>query len=1065
MSDAPFQRAKEIFEAAMDLPAPERDAYFQRECAGDADLLSFVRGMLAANDLADRRGFLTDPTAESQTNASLLLEGPGARIGPYKLLQTIGEGGFGVVYMAEQTEPVVRRVALKIIKVGMDTRQVIARFEAERQALAMMDHPNIARVLDAGATQAGRPYFAMELVRGDPITAYCDRENLSVDARLALFTQVCNAVQHAHQKGIIHRDIKPSNVLVTVQDGKPVPKVIDFGIAKATISRLTEKTLFTEHRALIGTPEYMSPEQADTGATDIDTRSDIYSLGVLLYELLTGVTPLDGKTLRSAAFAEMQRIIREVEPPKPSTRLSTLASLASVAACRQVEPRRMGALMRGDLDWIVMKCLEKDRSRRYETASALGADVQRHLVGEAVIAAPPSAAYRVRKFVHRRRGVVGAGAVVLVALLAGLGGTLWQAGVARREAEAQAAARRDADHNLVLARKVYSFLKDTLEGVEPSVALGRDTVLLRGLMDSAAVRIESGELKAAPEAELELRETIGEVYQKLGAYDRAQAMLEPIEHLAKLLNPTPSGDSLQLAMAMSDRAALDWGLGRAVEAERRWRDALAMHRRLVKGDDANVAATMFNLAHALESTDRLGEAEDLYREALAMDRRLSSGDSPSVIGKLRGLAGILKVRGHPDQAEPLYREALATSRRLFKGDHPLVAGSLSDLAIVLQTLGRPGDAEPLLREALEMDRRLYKEDHPELAQVIGNFGIALDGLGRPSEAEPLVRESLAMFQRIHKGDHPDVARTMDNLANVLLNLGRPGEAEPILRDSLAMYQRIFKGDHSSVANVMNHLACALMQLNPAKAEPLLRDTLAMERRLGPGDNHHVAVDQLNLAIALVSLGRAGEAEPLLRDSLAMFERLHEGDKPILVTNLNLLANCLEMLGRSEDSLQARRDALALNRRILPPASSQLASGMAQFGLALLKRGTPTAAAEAEPVLRECLSIREKLYPLGHEQQWLRFNTMSLLGGALAAQAKYADAQSLLVDGYTGLKDDPHVPSAAVAGGDRKREALERVVRLYEAWDKAEPGKGYDAQAARWMTNLGAPIPVPSDTPK
>ena len=388
---ADFARMEQIFNAALaKVTAEERAAYLDKTCGEDAELRQRVEALLSSHVVAG--SFFNLPGAEHTSGYIVpIQEGPGSYIGRFKLLQQIGEGGFGVVFMAEQDQPVRRRVALKIIKLGMDTRQVVARFEAERQALAVMDHPHVAKVLDGGATDSGRPYFVMELVKGVPITEYCDQNHFSIRQRLELFTQVCQALQHAHQKGLIHRDIKPSNVLVSTQDDRAVAKVIDFGIAKATQARLTEKTLFTEYQQLIGTPQYMSPEQAG-GSLDIDTRSDVFSLGVLLYELLTGSTPLDAKHLRGQAYAEMQRMIREVDPPTPSTRLSAIKdSLASVAAYRAIEPRKLNALVRGELDWITMKALEKDRGRRYESAAALAADVLHHLADEPVLAGAPSA--------------------------------------------------------------------------------------------------------------------------------------------------------------------------------------------------------------------------------------------------------------------------------------------------------------------------------------------------------------------------------------------------------------------------------------------------------------------------------------------------------------------------------------------------------------------------------------------------------------------------------------------------------------------------------------------------
>lgn len=460
MSSEQIKRVKAIFAEASEIQPGGRGAFLERACGGDAWLRAEVEALLSAAEKAD--GFLISPTQKASPTVAQRLndpgeEGPGSLIGPYKLLQRIGEGGFGIVFMAEQEHPIRRRVAVKIIKPGMDTKQVIARFEAERQALAMMDHPNIAKVFDAGATQTGRPYFVMELVHGMSITEYCDGQSLTTRQRVELFIQVCQAIQHAHQKGVIHRDIKPNNVLVTMHDDRPVPKVIDFGIAKAISQRLTEKTLFTDFRQFVGTPAYMSPEQAQMNELDIDTRSDIYSLGVLLYELLTGSTPFEARNLLSMAYDEMRRVIREVEPPKPSTRLDTLAhqTLSNVAGHRQTDPRHLSQSVRGDLDWIVMRCLEKDRTRRYETASGLAADIGRHLSNEPVVAGPPSGAYRFRKLVKRNKLVFGAIAAVMLALLLGTCISTWQAVRATR---AEARARADFGR-AVVAEDLLTFLE------------------------------------------------------------------------------------------------------------------------------------------------------------------------------------------------------------------------------------------------------------------------------------------------------------------------------------------------------------------------------------------------------------------------------------------------------------------------------------------------------------------------------------------------------------------------------------------------------------------------------
>ena len=595
--ERPGKRAKAIFDEAAEIASSqERAAYLDRACGGDRDLRRKVDTLLRAleeagsflegtPDLGDAAGTETGaeevltsgsglvPPAEGPTSTEFaaaretgtldtprppaapaarpFVEGPGSHIGPYKLLQRIGEGGMGAVYLAEQERPVRRRVALKVIKPGMDTEQVVARFEAERQALAIMDHPSIAKVFDAGVTDSGRPYFVMELVKGVPITEYCDAVHLTPKERLELFIPVCQAIQHAHQKGIIHRDIKPSNVLVAMQDGKPIPKVIDFGIAKAIDQRLTEKTFFTQHGAIIGTLEYMSPEQAEISAMDIDTRADIYAMGVLLYELLTGSTPLQRPRLREAGYSEILRRIREEEPPKPSTRISeSRDSLPSVAALRKTEPTRLSRLVRGDLDWIVMKALEKDRTRRYESASGFARDIERHLQGDPVEAGPPGAVYRLRKLARKhRRGLITAGCFALLLIVAAVVSTAMAIRAQRAEGlalrrlgeveranaatgkalEDTRAAKKSTEQALAQSKEslqqaeaVSTFLTEAFRSPDPSED-GR-TVLVADLLDRAAEKLKR-EFGGSRETKGALLLALGQTYLGLGLYDEAISTL------------------------------------------------------------------------------------------------------------------------------------------------------------------------------------------------------------------------------------------------------------------------------------------------------------------------------------------------------------------------------------------------------------------------------------------------------------------------------------------------------------------------------------------------------------
>ena len=542
------RREEAIFHAALALHPEQRPAYLNQACGEDNQLRRRIELLLQSHAHA---GEFLEPDLPAGKDRTMVVpvppsEKPGDIIGHYKIREKLGEGGCGVVYVAEQTEPVRRRVALKVIKLGMDTRSVIARFEAERQALAMMDHPNIARVLDAGATETGRPYFVMELVRGIKITDYCDQNNLNTTQRLALFVQVCHAVQHAHQKGIIHRDIKPSNILVTLHDGVPVPKVIDFGIAKATEGRLTDLTVYTELRQFIGTPAYMSPEQAEMSGLDIDTRSDIYSLGVLLYELLTGRTPFDGQELIQSGLDEMRRTIREKEPLRPSTRLSTMldADLTAVAKRQSAEPPKLVHFIRGDLDWIVMKALEKDRTRRFESAGGLALDVQRFLKNEPVEARPPSGLYRFQKMVRRNKTAFAGAAAVFAALVLGLGLSLYlfiqERQALRNEQQAlkravaaerrQAELRDQAEKGLALEKRMREMGPIT----EKFNAAGR--FMSQGLFDKAEEVMSEVPTNICQSSII--YNTLGEIYARRGDWPAAirnfsrSITADPTNHLA-----------------------------------------------------------------------------------------------------------------------------------------------------------------------------------------------------------------------------------------------------------------------------------------------------------------------------------------------------------------------------------------------------------------------------------------------------------------------------------------------------------------------------------------------------
>jgi len=757
-------------------------------------------------------------------------------IGPYLLLQKIGEGGMGEVWVAEQEKPIQRRVALKLIKAGMDTRQVIARFESERQALAMMDHPAIAKVFDAGETEDGRPYFVMEYVQGIPIAAYCDQNRLTTQERLDLFRHVCEGVQHAHQKAIIHRDLKPSNILVAIQGESAVPKIIDFGVAKATAQSLTERTMYTELGMMVGTPEYMSPEQAEMSGQNVDTRTDVYSLGAILYELLVGALPFDPKELRRAGYDEIRRKIREEDPPRPSTRLSTMGDSSTVQAHnRRTERPALIRQIRGDLDWITMKALEKDRTRRYGSPSEFAADIERFLLHQPVVACPPSTLYKAKKFVRRHRFGVGVASTIAILLAAF---TVTTAVQARRIARERDRANRQAE----TSRQVSDFLVGLFQVTDPEAGRGGD-ISAREILDSGSQQIAT-ELREQPAVRATMLNTMGKVYRNLGLYDKALDLVQESLDLRQKIFPEESEEVVEslstlgvVKMDKGDYAAAETLMKRALEIQRRvlgpehvevaaslnnlgslsfstgdWkgaeqfiREALAQHRKLLGSENLPLATTLNNLALVLSRQEKYEESEALYRESLKIRRKLLSGDHPRIAESVNNIAMIYLRQKKYEQAEPMFQEALAINRKAVGEFHPLVASNLNNLALVYLNQGQAAKAEDYFRQALALDRKTYGENHPQVALSLQSLGAALLREKKYKEAEESMRQAIAIKLMIFPATHWEVATTKNMLGGCLLEAKNYGAAEPLLVESYNIIKGQFGLQHDRTRRAASRL--------------------------------------------------------------------------------------------------------------------------------------------------------------------------------------------------------------------------------------------------------------------
>jgi serine/threonine protein kinase/tetratricopeptide (TPR) repeat protein len=848
VSEERLTRVEFIFQAAADLPPADRAAFLGEHCGDNPALRDLVEDLLERHD-GGMGGFLK-PDA---TDRIRLEETPGPRtfdrVGPYRLQDRIGCGGMGEVWTAEQLSPVRRTVALKLIKAGMDSRQVLARFEAERQALALMDHPYIAKVFDAGVTELGHPYFVMEHVPGVPIADYCDQHRLDTKERLKLFERVCEGVQHAHQKAVIHRDIKPANILVVDVDGQPLPRIIDFGVAKATTQKLSEKTIHTALGQIIGTPEYMSPEQADLASEDVDTRTDVYSLGVVLYELLVGALPFDPDELRKAGFEGFLKMLRERDPPRPSTKISTLGEKTTeIARARRTEPHRLAGQLKGDLDWIVMRSLEKDRRRRYGSPGELAQDIRRHLSDQPVLARPPSAVYRSRKFVKRHQVGVGFAAMGCLAVGAGL------IVVAVQQAEIKAA--RDE------AMLVTTSIEEMLTSVDPT-RRGRD-VSVREMLDETA-RTLGEKFQDQPLVESRLRLTVGNTYYALGEHGAA------VEHLLRAVEIRRERfgeEDLGTLEARNDLARAYLGQGLTGEAEALSRETLELARRGLGQEHPETLDSMSVLANASFSQGRSEEAEALFRQTLDIQRRVFGEEHPNTLISMGNLAVTYSSQDRHGEAEVLERDTLETQRRILGEEHPstlLVAGSL---ATTYAHQGRYEEAEILQRETLEIQRRVLGEEHPSTLRSMGNLASTYKNLGRYDAAEALRRETLEIHRRVHGEGHPSTLYTMEILAALYKDQGRYDEAEALQRGALEISRRVLGEEHSKTLHRMDRLAAIFRaQGRLDQAEELRREILEISRRVLGEDHPTTNGVRYNLACQAAARGDRDEAIAILREAL------------------------------------------------------------------------------------------------------------------------------------------------------------------------------------------------------
>jgi serine/threonine protein kinase/tetratricopeptide (TPR) repeat protein len=1026
------QRVHSIFLDALEITDPDALRLFlERACGEDRPLRQQVEALLeaAAGDESKERGHEPDEVSQGATVESTVEPSRRSVIGGrYKLLEPVGEGGMGTVWLAEQTEPVKRKVALKLIKAGMDSQQVLARFQAERQALAMMDHPNIAKIFDGGLTEQGRPYFVMEYVKGLPLTEYCDQARLDLQARLHLFMSICQAVQHAHQKGIIHRDLKPSNILVSLADGQPVPKVIDFGLAKAMHQSLTEQSVFTAQGMVVGTPLYMSPEQAENSNLDIDTRADVYSLGVILYELLTGSTPLERQQLKQVALAEVMRLIKEVEPPKPSIRLSSSHNLAGIAAQRAIEPGQLKRAVSGDLDWIVMKALEKERSRRYETATGLSRDIERFLTGESVEASPPSRSYRLKKFVLRNRGMVTAASAVAFALVLGIIGFAWQTQVANDGRDRAVRAEGQTAQRAEELQKVADFQASMLKQVDPANAgrrlmqdlasrfseslrlaphplpneqqqvIHREFVKSLHLINTTdaakdfidrnilhpAVETIGLQFQEQPLVEAQLRQTLATVYDRIGLSEKAFQLQSLVVATRRELLGNENLDTL---ISISNLGTFALSIGNLEVAESLLSEALETSKRVLEPNHPSTLITVGNLGKLAQTKGQYAKAEKLHRQAYEGERAKFGADDRRTLQSALNLADSLKSLEKAEAADELLTESLERLRKIGGMEDPDTLSALNSLAMLRKAQGNFKAAEELYREGFASTRELLGEEHPETLTSLDNLSVMLADAGKLEEAIPLARSALALRRELHGNMHPGTFASINNLAGLERMLGNTAQAEQLWREVSESSSVALGPEHPNTLTSLGNLANLLSVTGRlAEAEGLLRRLLEVKQRVS-GPEHESSITAMNnLGMHLRREKKLNEAEPLLRDAYELAVKTKGRANPITITLLNNLGLCYQDQGKFTETERCFRECLDLRKEVLGQDHPEVADSFHSLGYVLMNQGL---FLDAEPILREAVARRK--VALGEEHP----ETITAIGNlafCLTKSEQYAAAE-------------------------------------------------------------------------